>query len=183
MVWLRQIVVAVARSVLALARAESLWLTVASRRFWAAATAAVELEPEFVEPEDLAVPVVPPVPAVVLALVAADVLLPVVLPVPALLVLPLVAVDVAETWPDCACTRVSSVLATCAWAVARAYFNEVASKVARTWPLVTLSPKCTGTVATVPDTAKDTVAEVEGSVVPVACRVCTTGCGPTAAVT
>jgi hypothetical protein len=41
----------------------------------------------------------------------------------------------------------------------------------------------TGTVATVPDTAKDTVAALEGLVVPVACRVCKTECEPALAVT
>jgi hypothetical protein len=38
-------------------------------------------------------------------------------------------------------------------------------------------------VATIPDTAKDTVAALEGSVVPVACSVCMTGCELAAAVT
>ena len=57
------------------------------------------------------------------------------------------------------------------------------SKVARTWPAVTFWPIVTGTVATVPDTAKDTVAALEGSVVPVARRLCKTECGPAAAVT
>jgi hypothetical protein len=41
----------------------------------------------------------------------------------------------------------------------------------------------TGTVATVPDTAKDTVAALDGSVVPVACRLCKTECEPALAVT
>jgi hypothetical protein len=41
----------------------------------------------------------------------------------------------------------------------------------------------TGTVATIPETAKDTVAALEGSVVPVACRVCKTECEPALAVT
>jgi hypothetical protein len=41
----------------------------------------------------------------------------------------------------------------------------------------------TGTVATVPVTAKDTVAALEGSVVPVACSVAMTECEPAAAVT
>jgi hypothetical protein len=41
----------------------------------------------------------------------------------------------------------------------------------------------TGTVATIPETAKDTVAALEGSVVPVACRLCKTECGPAMAVT
>ena len=74
-------------------------------------------------------------------------------------------------------------MATCPWAVARAYFKAVLSKVASTWPAGTLSPMATGTVATVPDTAKDTVAALEGLVVPVACRVCKTECEPALAVT
>jgi hydrogenase maturation factor len=41
----------------------------------------------------------------------------------------------------------------------------------------------TGTVATVPDTAKDTVAALEGAVVPVACRLWKTECTPALAVT
>ena len=57
------------------------------------------------------------------------------------------------------------------------------SKVARTWPAVTFWPIVTGTVAMVPDTAKDTVAALEGSVVPVACRLCETECWPAIAVT
>src|SRR5674476_1208058 len=83
--------------------------------------------------------------------------------------------DAAETWPDSAWANVRLALATCPWAVARAYFKEVVSKVARTCPAVTFWPMVTGTVATVPDTAKDTVAALDGSVVPVACSVCTTG--------
>ncbi len=46
-----------------------------------------------------------------------------------------------------------------------------------------VSPTATGTLVTVPDTANETVAAVEASVVPVACRVWTTDCVLTAAVT
>jgi hypothetical protein len=74
-------------------------------------------------------------------------------------------------------------LATCPWAVASAYFKAVSSSVARTWPALTFSPMATGTVATTPDTAKDTVAALEGCVVPVACRVCRTDWEPALAVT
>ena len=81
----------------------------------------------------------------------------------------------AETCPDRAWLKVSSALATWFCAVARAYFRDVVSKVARTWPAVTLSPMVTGTVATIPETAKDTVAALEGCVVPVACSVWVTG--------
>jgi hypothetical protein len=104
---------------------------------------------------------------------AAPPVMPVLLPVP----------DAAETWPDSAWASVSSALAICPWAVARAYFKEVVSNVARTWPAVTLSPMATGTLATIPDTAKDTVAALEGSVVPVVCSACMTGCEPALAVT
>ncbi len=121
-------------------------------------------------------------PVAVLPFVALAVL---VVPLPAAPFVPvLVPVpEAAETWPDSAWVRVSSALATWPWADARAYFREVVSKVARTWPAVTLSPIATGTVATIPDVAKDTVAALEGSVVPVACNVCTTGYEPTLAVT
>jgi hypothetical protein len=125
----------------------------------------------------LAVPVLavaPPAPVEPPALVE----LPV--PVPPVL---LPAPDAAETWPDSAWTRVRLALATWPWAVARAYFKAVLSKVARTCPALTFWPMVTGTVATVPDTAKDTVAALEGSVVPVACRLCRTECAPALAVT
>jgi hypothetical protein len=113
-----------------------------------------------------------------------DLLVPAALTLVLLLAVPVVPeLDGAGACPDLACARVSSALATCPWAVATAYFSEVASKVARTCPAVTLSPMATGTVATTPDTAKDTVAALEGCVVPVACRVWTTGCEPTSAVT
>jgi hypothetical protein len=161
---------------------------------------AVEPEPACDEPEDWTAPVVLPdllVPPPVLP-VFPDVapLLPVpvpvlpaavpVLPVPVELAVPVPVLpadvpaappvpDAAETWPDSAWVRVRLALATCPWAVARAYFKEVASKVARTCPAVTFWPMVTGTVATVPETAKDTVAALDGSVVPVACSVCTTG--------
>jgi hypothetical protein len=169
---------------------------------------AVEPEPACDEPEDWTAPVVLPdllVPPPVLP-VFPDVapLLPVpvpvlpaavpVLPVPVELAVPVPVLpadvpaappvpDAAETWPDSAWVRVRLALATCPWAVARAYFREVASKVARTCPAVTFWPMVTGTVATIPETAKDTVAALDGSVVPVACSVCTTGCEPTLAVT
>jgi hypothetical protein len=125
---------------------------------------------------------VPVVPVPVLLVLPTVLPVPGVLPVP-VLVLPLAVPDTAATWPDSACAKVSSSLATCPWAVARAYFREVVSKVARTWPAVTLSPMVTGTVATIPETAKDTVAALEGCVVPVVCSVCTTGCEPTLAAT
>jgi len=92
----------------------------------------------------LPVPVVLPVPALPVPVVLPVPALPVpALPVPVLLGLLLTAPvvpavpDAAETWPDSACAKVSSALATCPWAVARAYFKEVVSKVARTWPAVT----------------------------------------------
>ena len=186
-VWLEHNVVADARSALVLAREESTRRTVVSRSLWAAVIGAVEPEPECDEPEDLVVPVALPVPVLLPLLLLA---VPVVPPVPVLLPLLLLVVpvvlpmpDAVETWPDSAWVRVSSALATCSWAVARAYFREVVSKVARAWPAVTLSPMATGTVATIPDTAKDTVAALEGSVVPVACSACVTGCEPTLAVT
>ena len=186
-VWLEHNVVADARSALVLAREESTRRTVVSRSLWAAVIGAVEPEPECDEPEDLVVPVALPVPVLLPLLLLA---VPVVPPVPVLLPLLLLVVpvvlpmpDAVETWPDSAWVRVSSALATCSWAVARAYFREVVSKVARTWPAVTLSPMATGTVATIPDTAKDTVAALEGSVVPVACSACVIGCEPTLAVT
>jgi len=196
-VWLEHSGVVMARSVLVLARRESAWRTVASKTFWAAVIGAAEPVPECDdEPVELAVPVVPPVlvlpvlllavpavvpPVPVLAAVPVTLLVPVVPPVLVLLVLlPVVPAAppvpvAAETWPDCAWTRVRLALATWPWAVAMAYFREVVSKVARTWPAVTLSPMVTGTVATIPDTAKDTVAALEGCVVPVACSVCVTG--------
>ena len=145
-IWLVHNVVAAARSALALVRAESVWRAVASRRFWAAVIEAVKPEPECDEPED---PVVLPVPVVLVLPLPVPVVLPVpalpvpALPVPVLLGLLLTAPvvpavpDAAETWPDSACAKVSSALATCPWAVARAYFKEVVSKVARTWPAVT----------------------------------------------
>ena len=74
-------------------------------------------------------------------------------------------------------------LATWPWAVAKAYCRAALSNVARTWPAATFWPMVTGTVATIPETAKDTVAALEGSVVPVACRVCKTECEPALAVT
>jgi hypothetical protein len=188
LVGLAQAVVAKARSALALARAESVWRTVARTRFCAAVTAGVEPAPEGDEPDLvvaalLVVPAPLPVPALVVvpALLPVAVLLPVaaLLPVPALLVLLLAVPDAAETWPDCACSSVSLALATFCFAAARADFRDVLSKVARTWPVVTLSPMATGTVATTPDTANETVAAVEGCVVPVVCSVCTTGWEPT----
>jgi len=185
-VWLEHNVVADARSALVLAKEESTRRTVVSRSLWAAVMEVVEPEPECDEPEDLVVPVALPVPVLLPVLLLAVLVVP---PVPVALVLLLVVPvvlpvpDAVETWPDSAWVRVSSALATCSWAVARAYFREVVSKVARTWPAVTLSPMATGTVATIPDTAKDTVAALEGSVVPVACSACVIGCEPTLAVT
>jgi len=195
-VCLEHSVVADARSALVLAREESTRRTVVSRSLWAAVIGAVEPEPECDEPEDLVVPVALPVPVPLpVLLLAVLVVLPVPVALVLLLVVPVVLVlllvvpvvlpmpDAVETWPDSAWARVSSALATCSWVVARAYFREVVSKVARTWPAVTLSPMATGTLATIPDTAKDTVAALEGSVVPVACSACVTGCEPTLAVT
>jgi hypothetical protein len=165
---------------LVLASSESALRTVASRALWAAVIAAVEPVPECDEPVG---PVVVPVP------VPPVLVVPVAVPVPAApVVVPVVVVllpvpDAAETWPDSAWAKVRLALATWPWAVASAYFSEVVSKVARISPAVTFWPMVTGTVATVPVTAKDTVAALEGSVVPVACSVCMTECEPAAAVT
>jgi hypothetical protein len=205
LVWAEHTVVARARSALVVVRSESAWRTVARRSFWAAVMEAVEPEPACDEPGDLLPVAVLPVAVLPVAVLPVAVLPVAVLPVAVLpvAVLPFVALAVlvvplpaaafvpvlvpvpeaAETWPDSAWVRVSSALATWPWADARAYFREVVSKVARTWPAVTLSPIATGTVATIPDVAKDTVAALEGSVVPVACNVCTTGYEPTLAVT
>jgi hypothetical protein len=131
----------------------------------------------------VAVPLVPlllPVP-VLLALLLAVPLVPVLLALPAPPAVP--AADAVETWPFSAWVNVRLAVATCSWAVAMANCKAVLSKVARTWPAVTFSPMVTGTVETVPDTAKDTVAALEGSVVPVDCRVCKTECEPALAVT
>jgi hypothetical protein len=131
----------------------------------------------------LVVPVLP-VPAAVVPVLPVPAAVVPVLPVPAAVVPVLLPVpDAAETWPDSAWAKVRSALATWLWADARAYFKDVLSSVARTWPAVTFWPMVTGTVATVPDTAKDTVAALDGSVVPVACRLCKTECEPALAVT
>jgi hypothetical protein len=197
--WLEHRVVAKARSVLVVDNAESTLRTVANRSFWAVVMEAADPEAACDEPEEPGVPVLLPVPVVVLLSAVPVVVLllavpvvamlsavPVVLPVLVLVLAASVAapeLDPAEIWPDFACARVSSALATCPWAVAREDFREVVSKVARTWPAVTLSPMATGTVVTTPDTAKDTVAALVGCVVPVACSVWTTGYELTLAVT
>ena len=94
-----------------------------------------------------------PVPAPVFAAAVPVLLVPVELAVPALpapvelgVPVPVLPADVpaappvpeaAETWPASAWVRVRLALATCPWAVARAYFKAVVSKVARTCPAVT----------------------------------------------
>jgi hypothetical protein len=75
MVWVVQSLVARARSVLVLARRESIWRTEASMVFWAAGMEAVE--PECDEPEDFAVALLSTVPDVVVLLVAVPLGLPV----------------------------------------------------------------------------------------------------------
>jgi len=132
--------------------------------------------PKLPAPDALAAPVLPAPAALAVPLLPVPDELPVPLAdlpedVPAALLVP----EAADTWPDSAWVRVRLALATWPWAVAKAYFKAVVSKVARTCPAVTFWPMVTGTVATFPDTAKDTVAALDGSVVPVACSVCTTG--------
>jgi hypothetical protein len=147
--WLGHAVVAKARSVLVWASEESARRTADSRSFWAVMIEADEPEPECDKPEDLTVPgVLPvlPVPPTVPLVLLLDV--PLVLPVPVELAVPVpvlpVAVaaappvpDPAETWPNSAWARVRLAVATCCWAVARAYFKEVVSSVARTCPAFT----------------------------------------------
>ena len=87
-----------------------------------------------------------------------------------------------ELWPVASWCSVSRAVASVERAVASAEDSAVVSSVASSSPADTLSPTATRTVATVPVTGNETVADEPGSMVPVACRVCCTVCVVTVAV-